>query len=85
MNRRGITLSLAASAGGLLAAAFISTAVASADPEVGSHIDDLTIGGGSANSASGVGEIIGSGYFNTASGDSVAIGGGSTNIASGVG
>jgi hypothetical protein len=31
MNRRGITLSLAAAAGGLLAAAFVPTAVASAD------------------------------------------------------
>jgi hypothetical protein len=31
MNRRGITLGFAAAAGGLLAAAFVSTAVASAD------------------------------------------------------
>jgi hypothetical protein len=31
MNRRGITLSLAAAAGGFLAAAFVPTAVASAD------------------------------------------------------
>jgi hypothetical protein len=139
MSRRGTTLSLAASAGGLLAAAFVSTAVASADivdlftpdtstvdpttgtedwddinlldasqdvvdgfttkgtvetfgsivnnyatvtasttgPEVGSHIDYLTIGGGFLNASefvvyvpNGVNGVssdiltIGGGYFN---------------------
>jgi hypothetical protein len=147
MNRRGIALSLAAAAGGLLAAAFVSTAVASADigdlftpdtstfdpttgtedwndiylpdasqdvvdgfttkdtvetfgfivnnyatvtasttgPEVGSHIDDLTIGGGFLNENEFVIEpsgesddvlIIGGGFANVVSGDYLTIGGG---------
>ena len=153
MNRRGITLGFAAAAGGLLAAAFVSTAVASADivdlftpdtstfdpttgtedwndinlldasqdvvdgfttkdtvetsgsivnncatvtasttgPEVGSHIDYLTIGGGSSNENEFVIEpggesddvlTIGGGVANIVSGVSSEIGGGSENFVS---
>jgi hypothetical protein len=154
VSRRGITLSLAAAAGELLAAAFVSTAVASADivgdlftpdtstfdpttgtedwndinlldasqdvvdgfttkdtvetlgsivnncatvtasttgPEVGSHIDYLTIGGGSLSENEFVIEpggesddvvTIGGGFVNVVSGVSSEIGGGSENFVS---